>query len=131
MLSQCCMWCRTGGPQPHQVPAQPLFRPSPAPALLDCAPAAAVPQTVYNCPGPTWQTCTNDYNALGECVDSANLLVDANLIAQTYANGNCRKSANQDVSRWLLWSCLTALVCSDCRQAVKAAAATGLLTCML
>ncbi len=86
--------------QPHQVPAQPLPRPSPAPAPPDCAPAAAVPQTVYNCPNTSYQTCTNDYNALGVCINSAGLLVDSNTMAQTYSNGNCRKSANQDASGW-------------------------------
>jgi hypothetical protein len=53
---------------------------------------------VYNCPSSGYQTCTNDFIAQAQCVSSSSLLVDNNVMAQAYSNGNCVKTANQDAS---------------------------------
>lgn len=63
--------------------------------------AANPTQIEYNCPSTAnYQTCTNDFMALGMCTSSSGLLVDGNTMAQAYSNGNCKVTANADSSGW-------------------------------
>jgi hypothetical protein len=58
---------------------------------------AGVPsQTIYNCNSSNYQTCTNDFKALGVC--TTGMLTDGQLMAQTYSNGDCEALVNADAS---------------------------------
>jgi hypothetical protein len=61
--------------------------------------AAAVPsQTIYNCPSSSYQTCTNDFMAMGVCVTG--FLTEGQLMAHAFSNGNCMKPANAVACEW-------------------------------
>ncbi len=68
-------------------------------------------QYVYNCPSASYQTCTNDFMAQGQCLTSSSMLVESALMAQAYSNGACIKTANQDASESLPCSLPPAASC--------------------